>query len=547
VTRRLPLLPLAVMAVGFGIPLMAVLARAAGSPRAVAELAASPYFRRVAVFTLRQAALSTLFSVLAGLPGAWLVARFRFPGRRLMKSLTTVPFVLPPILAVLGFILVFGNSGWLNSVRSLLTGGDGRPWRILYSMKAIILAHVFYNYPITVRLVADSWAAIPRSTMKAARSLGAGPLRAFVSVGAIRLVPAVLTSAVVTFLYCLLSFAVVLVLGGGPEYSTIEVEVFRLIKTRLDFAAGSALSVVESVAAFLFLGLYAWLVKRMRRGTEDDVRSPELIEPRALKGLLWIPAVLYLLPAVGLIVLPLVAVAVHSVLVSPTRQAPAQLSLSTWAATFSGRRVGAAVPLAAVLRSMVLGSAVAFFTTLIAAAAARFRAVRSGFSMGVFDGVMALPLGVSPVILGFGHLIIGQYLPRGDAVRLAAIALVHVVIALPFAYRILLERFRGIADRIVQAARASGAGPLRTFVTVELPLARRALVTVAVFSLALSAGEMNSTIILAPGSFTTLPLAIYRMIGAYDIDGACVLGTILIAVTTVAFLLVDRYGEGGQS
>jgi ABC-type Fe3+ transport system permease subunit len=128
-------------------------------------------------------------------------------------------------------------------------------------------------------------------------------------------------------------------------------------------------------------------------------------------------------------------------------------------------------------------------------------------------------------------------------VRLVFLTGAHTMIALPFAYRIISGRLKEISIRIPQAARAAGAGPLRTLFSVELPLARSALVSAGIFALAISAGELNATVILAPGSFTTIPLAMYRLIGSYDIFGACAMGTLLIGFSTVGFMALDRYGE----
>ena len=125
-----------------------------------------------------------------GLPGAYLVGRCRFPGRRILKLLTTGPFVLPPILAVLGFVMIFGNTGLINSPRRMVPGPEAPPWKMLYSLGVVVTAHVFFNFPLTLRIAGDAFALLPLNEPRA---------------------------AVLTFLYCFMSFAVVLVLGGGAE------------------------------------------------------------------------------------------------------------------------------------------------------------------------------------------------------------------------------------------------------------------------------------------------------------------------------------------
>ncbi len=527
----------------FAIPLFAVAFRAAGSISELPGIVLSPYYSGVIGFSLKQAGLSTFFSVLFGLPGAYFIGRHKFPGRKILKSISTVPFVLPPILAVLGFILVFGHTGLINSVKDLISGGETAPWKMLYSLKAIIMAHVFYNFPLTLRIVGDAWFSLPQSKYHAARSLGAGPLRAFITVDLPRLTPAILTAAVITFLYCFLSFAIILVLGGGPEYSTLEVEVYRLIKFQLDFDRGSALAMIESSIAIALLVFYAWADSRLRKRNNDDALLSSKRYPSRISGLKAIPAFLYLIPSLFLILAPLFSVIFYSFLSRSTRMAPLQFSLDHWRRLLGSGKVGMSVPLYAVIRTFSLGIVVALTTTLSASLVSWYTAHRKGRIVQLLEAMMFLPMGVSFVILGLGYLIVSDSLPTGDISSLAALVGAHTIMALPFAYRIISGRLKEISPRISQAARASGAGALKTLFTVELPLARSALVTAAVFSLALSSGELNATIILAPGDFTTIPLAIYRMIGAYDIFGACALGTVLIVISVIGFLTLDRYGE----
>jgi thiamine transport system permease protein len=100
-------------------------------------------------FTTYQALLSTLASVALGLPGAYLLARYEFRGRRLVRSLTILPFVLPSIMVAVGFLAMFGRNGTLNDL--LGTVGLG-PVDALFTLEIVVLAHAFYNAPLVVRL-----------------------------------------------------------------------------------------------------------------------------------------------------------------------------------------------------------------------------------------------------------------------------------------------------------------------------------------------------------------------------------------------------------
>jgi len=526
----------------FALPLFLVFTKAVKNPGELIPVILSPYYLRILWFTVFQAGLSTIFSILLGFPGAYLIGRHLFPGRRLLKSLSTVPFVLPSILVVLGFILVFGNSGLVNTMRKAVVGSEVEPWNILYSLKAIIMAHTFYNFPITLRIVGDAWSALPQSSYKAARSLGSGRLRRFIMIDLPALAPAILTSAIFTFLLCFMSFAVVLVLGGSPEFSTLEVEVYRLVKYQLDFDSGSILALLESMAALILLAVYARMVRKLRRNSQMEANGASARTPTALRGKSVVLALIYLIPTLLFILAPLLSIFAHSFVVRATRLAPLHFSLNHWKRLFGAGEVSGLLPILSALRTVVLGAVVAITTTLTASLAGWYTTNHHGWSVRLLKGMMFLPMGVSSIILGLGLLLMAHWIPANRAVSLVLLMSAHTMIALPFAYRIISGRMREISSRIPQAARAAGAGPIKTLFMIVLPLSRPALVSVSVFTLALSAGELNASLILAPAGFTTLPLAIYRMISAYDIFGASALGTLLIGISALSFLILDRYG-----
>ena len=99
---------------------------------------------------------------------------------------------------------------------------------------------------------------------------------------------------------------------------------------------------------------------------------------------------------------------------------------------------------------------------------------------------------------------------------------------------------RKIKPSLIHAASSMGASPASVFFTVDLPSIKNALLTGAAFAFALSMGELNATILLAGKETTTIPVAIYRLIGSYNFYGACALGTVLIGITVITFILLDR-------
>ena len=531
--------PILIWGLAFALPISSVLTKTGMVPKTMMQLISSPYYRGIIGLTFKQAGLSTLFAVILGLPGAYMIGRLKFPGRRLLKSIGTIPFVLPSILVVLGFILVFGNSGLVNSLlRLIVSDADG--WKILYSLRAIVMAHVFYNFPITLRVVGNAWSSLPRNTYLASRSLGASPIRAFFSVDFPRLAPAILNSAVITFLYCFLSFAVIIVLGGGPQLSTLEVEIFRLTKYQFDLSGPAALAIIETTFTVAIILALGWTDSRLRRRNLDDSPAVRRELERISTGKL-IAISLYLLPIFVLILTPLLSIICYSFLARSTRAGTLALSLNHWRDLLHVNGGILSVSMLSIIRTMLLGSIVAINSTINAALVSWYTTRKK--RAWILDALMVLPLGVSSIILGLGYLIVIERIPHTTMIRLMTLIGAHTIIALPFAYRIVAGGLKTISPRVLQAARSSGANTVKSFLTVELPMAKQSLITAAVFSLALSAGELSASIILAPNSFTTIPMAIYRMIGTYNIFAASALGAILICIFLIGFLAIDRIGD----
>ena len=143
----------------------------------VANVLSQNYFRRILLFTFWQALLSTAFSLVLGFPGAWIMTHCTFRSKRFVRSVYSVPFVLPSILVVLGFVIFFGNSGYLNRLLMALFNLDTPPLRILYSFKAVILAHGFYNFPVVVNVLSNYWSDLDYGCEESAMTEGAGSFR----------------------------------------------------------------------------------------------------------------------------------------------------------------------------------------------------------------------------------------------------------------------------------------------------------------------------------------------------------------------------------
>lgn len=198
------------------------------------------YILGVAFFSLWQAALSTVLSLLAGAALALALSRRRvFWGRRVLLAIFNVAAVLPAIVVVFGIVSVYGRSGWLGN----LMHGLGLPYRSwFYGLPGILLAHVFFNMPLALRVFLAALGNVPQEYWRLGTHLGMGPLAVFRLIDGPVLLKEVPGVAALVFSLCFTSFSIVLTLGGGPATATLEVAIYEAIRFDAGFA-GSDLSV----------------------------------------------------------------------------------------------------------------------------------------------------------------------------------------------------------------------------------------------------------------------------------------------------------------
>ena len=299
-----------------------------------------------------------------GLPGAYLITMYDFPGKKLVRALSGVPFVLPPILVVLGFVIFFGNNGLLNSFLMDLFRLDDPPLRVLYSLKAIILAHGFYNFPIALRVVAGLWRSLPPSQEWAARTLGASGIRLFFTITLPQLMPAILAASALIFMFCFTSFAVILVLGGGPQFTTLEVEIYRLARTNLDIPAAGALSILT---IGITLGLMFFYIKLQDRlSFHQQFAEPGEKRSTHSAGGLWKYAVIfYIFFMLFVVAGPLLGIVLRSLQMPVSRAGEIRMSLEWYRRLFvseGGQFTRMALP--AVRNSILIGLGAVSYTHL---------------------------------------------------------------------------------------------------------------------------------------------------------------------------------------
>ncbi len=508
----------------------------------LAQVISDPYYLHLIRFTILQAVYSTLLSLAIGFPGAYVLSRYNFPGKRTLRSLTVVPFVLPAIVVALGFILFFGNNGYLNRALVDLFHLSGPPFRILYSLPGIVLAHAFYNAPIVMRVVSAAWEGLDPAIDEAAMSLGTGPIRRLVTITLPRLAPAILSASALVFVFTFLSFPIVLTLGGA-RYATIEVGIYTLVRTLLDYHLGAALILVEMMISLSFTYLYLRVEGSLAvatAGLKGQERVPLFAGPVRLgRALIAIYGILAGVFFIG----PIAAIIADSLRAADAWTVSNYLQLvSSRYSPFLGTS-----PIATVRTSLIIGALATVVSlpagTLIAFFVSRTRAI----GRWAIEALLMAPLAVSSVAIGFAMLRGLAAGPLRIGGTLAAIVVAHAVLIYPFVVRVIRPVLEGLDPHLVEAARSLGSSRWRAFIDVELPLIKRGLLVATVFAFALSMGEMSATLILMRPGLSTIPVAVYGLLSARQFGAASAMAVVLIAVTAISFVAIDRLSKEGEN
>lgn len=495
----------ALMLMCFGT-LAAVLWRASGSAFGAGDLTTIR-------FTVLQAAVSALVSVALAVPAARALTRRRFRGRSVLITLLGAPFLVPVIVAVLGLLGVFGRSGLVNTALAAV----GLQPISIYGFHGVVLAHVFFNLPLAVRMILQGWQAIPAERFRLAAALGFATSDILHYLERPMLREVLPGAAMVIFTLCLSSFAVALTLGGGPGATTVELAIYQAL--RFDFDLGRA--ALLSTTQFALCGAAVLLSMRFAKGANFGAGLDRGAVSWASVGRLSLAQDVV---AIGLATAFLIAPL--SMLVIRALPGLAELPAALWPA-------------------LVRSLAVAGVSTLMTMTAAVVLAIaiRRGPGARLLELAAMLPLAVSSLVLGTGLFLIVQPWIAAEQLALPVTALVNTTLALPFALRILLPTVRAIEDDYGRLATSLSLTGYARWRWLLAPRLRAPLGFAAGLVAALSIGDLGAVALFAGERGVTLPLLVQRLMGAYRMDAAASVALVLVTVSFAVFWSLDWMGR----
>jgi thiamine transport system permease protein len=502
--------PLAFLAVFFAWPLLAILERSLSSgdgPDLPLEVLTRRSTLEIAWFTLWQAAASTALTLVAALPLAWALARFSFRGRSLVEALVLVPFVLPTVVVATAFLAVLPD------------GLERTVW-------AILLAHVFFNAAVVVRVVGAYWAAIDPRLDDAAATLGATPIQRHVRVTAPLLAPAVLSAASIVFLFCFTSFGVIVVLGG-IRFATLEVEIYNQAARLFDLRAAAALALLQLAAVAATVLVSGRLERRLGGRRARPRPAPRPVGRERMRVGLVVGC------SLALLALPPFALVVRSLRVGDG------YALDHYASLADATPALLVEPWHAVVNSLLFAGGAAAIALVIGIPAAV--AVAGG--RGGLDAALMLPLGASAAMLGFGFLLAFDEPPLDLRSSAVIVPIAQALVAIPFVVRSLAPAVRALDNRLVEAAAVLGASPRQIRRRIVLPLLARPLAVAAGLAFAVALGEFGATVFVVRADWPTVPVAIFRFLGrpgADNVGTAMALSVVLMLMVIMVALAAER-------
>ena len=527
----------------FFYPLARVLWLSFGSDYdTLSALANLPQFLNTILFTFYQAGLSTFLTLLVGVPIAYLFSHFDFRGKPFLRAITAVPFMLPTVVVAAGFTALLGPRGWVNLALMDVFNLTSPPITFVGTLTAILVAHVFYNTTIVIRLVGNSWAQLDPRLGHAARVLGADSASVLSKITLPLLRPSLMAAILLVFLFDFTSFGVVLLLGGG-QFRTLEVEIYIQATRFLNLPAAALLSMVQLLFTLFFSIIYSRVVGKAIVSLNPRAAALNIRPARSLREKLFVMAATIFI--IILFALPMAALPARSVVrLEPDRgergEFQSSLTLNNYR-ELTINRTGSLfyVPPFEAVRNSLIYAFITLTLSLLLGFPAASALARPSRLERLVDPFLMLPLGASAVTLGLGYILaFNRWLYSPILVPLA-----HTTLALPFVIRSLQPALTSIPHRLREAASVLGATPQQVWRSVDLPIIARALTAAGVFAFTVSLGEFGATSMLVRPEYPTMTTAIARFLsqpGGLNYGQAMAMATILLVVTTTAILLIER-------
>ncbi|HIP60311.1 MAG TPA: ABC transporter permease subunit [Campylobacterales bacterium] len=479
-------------------------------------------------FTLFQAFLSTLISVMVGILLAWSLAhQSQFRGRSLLVAIFSSSLVLPTLVVVFGLITVYGRNGWINSLSSYLF--DYSFGTYLYGLFGILLAHVYLNASFASRSLLHAFESIPTEKYKLAKSLNFNTFQRFLYVEFPAIKGAILSISSTIFLLCFTSFAIVLILGGKPSYNTLEVAIYEAVKLEFDISMALKLALIQLSVSTVFV----LLSSNFRVNLNNLKTSSTLVPWREAKPIKYFQVAVIMLFALFFIA-PLIAIMIDGIGADFQKIFSDALFIKSFVTSMILATVSSILTL---VFALLLSDTRRNFTSNLRLGEkkiSKFLNVVVAFSGNLY-------LAIPSLIMGLGFFLLSQRYEASVFIW-STIALVtaNVLMSLPFALSVLTPAMQKTAMRYDKLVFSLGMSGIQRWGYCEFPYLSSSLGYVFALSFCFSLGDLGIIALFGSDDFSTLPWYLYQLMGSYRTEDGAGVALILLVITLTAFILLPK-------
>jgi len=486
-----------------------------------------PFYLRCLRNSLWVSGLATLLSLMIGIPFGFFTSRYHLPGKSLMKTLATLPLILPTFIGAEAWILLLGRNGWLSNLMKQI----GLTLPSIYGWQGIVLVFTLQFFPFVFLMVSASMNSIDRSLEESAGNLGARPWRVFRTVTLPIVTPSVVAGALVVFYMSIENFGVPQLIG--EDYRVLAVQAYNEFISEMggNPSMAGALSMVLILITLLVTIAQKYWVER-KSYSMSSLRPPEV---KRLKPFSTLCVWLFCAVVVFVSLSPFLVILVSSV--TKTRGPVmyfGQFSLSNilQALQISPRPIFNSFFLSTVatLIGIVFGLAVSYLVVR-----------KKGPVTYLLDLLMILPLIVAGTVLGIA---LAATYNKGRIVLTGTwmiLVLAYFIRKVPFSIKTTSSLLQQIDASVEEASISLGVPPVRSFLKVVIPVMLPGIAAGAIMMWVTTLAELSSTIILYYGPWTTMTVQIFQYVGSGDFGPASAYGTILILSVLIPLLFLHRF------
>lgn len=460
-----------------------------------------------------QALLSSSISILVGIIVARAFFYLHFKGKNFLYKTIISVWALPAVVVIFSLIGFWGIAGWFNNFLQLL--GFKKSFNI-YGLQGILLGHCFFNIPFATKQILESLQTIPKNNLKIADQLNFSPLNKFRLIE-LPIIKNILPKCFITiFLLCFTSFPIVLMLGGSPKYSTLEVAIYQAVNFEVNFTKAGFLVLVQLVLSLIILAILQ--KDKFQKGNaiiNDNCKNLQLCksEKLLLKTILILVSLFIFLPLFTLIVEGF-----------KTFLNPENLDLE--------------IIFKAILNSILLSLISAGFALWICFFIANEITTQNikKHRRQFFNIISILPLVVPVSMLATGLFIIFQNWNLNNFTLILIIGFCNSFALIPFIFHPISNALLNTKINQNKLAQSLGLKDWNRFKILELPCVKNILINNFILAISASFGSFTLFAFFSEQNLITLPILIYQQLGSYKIAQASFTSLILLVLTILPFI-----------